>query len=275
MTVADRLLDLRSRIDPSSDRLRRILGPLYRWSLARLGEKRGVLVEMAVRGDRFRLHPTFSGIPWPDIEPSVYELIAARLTPGMIFIDAGAWIGQFTLCAARRVGPDGRVLSFEPDPIARRYLKKHLEWNQAEAITDIFPVALGDHDGESDFFLLGSGLQSSNSIIPEDLVRQDKIKVPIATIDSVVERTGTAPDLIKIDVEGAEARVIRGAAQTIRTHKPWIVCSLHPLWMERIGDSEEDVIKFMRECGYGATYFDQSHELPVGFREVLFQPERA
>ncbi len=118
--------------------------------------------------------------------------------------DVGAHKGYVTLAAARAVGPDGRVVAIEPAGANRALLERHLRWNDVRNVR-LMPVAMGEADGETRIGGPGSSLTFSAG-------RGDEV-VSCRSIGSLVEREGLPPPtVLKIDVEGSEAAVLRGGA---------------------------------------------------------------
>jgi len=143
------------------------------------------------------------------------QLLLRLAKPGDVVIDAGANIGALTVPLARRVGPDGWVLSVEPQRLVHQMLCANVaanglanvvaQWCGLGAAPGVAVVPPLDHSKEQNFG--GIGLRGSGA----------GERVPVATIDSL---DLPACGLIKIDVEGMELDVLRGAAQTIRKHQP-------------------------------------------------------
>lgn len=131
------------------------------------------------------------------------------LQPGMVTIDVGAHHGFYTLLMAHRVGPKGRVIAIEPSPRERRRLKWHVWLNRCRQVR-VEPYALADYEGVTDFFLRQNS--GSNSLAASRLPFIAKVTVRVTTLDTIVIKHKLKQiDLIKIDVEGAELLVLKGA----------------------------------------------------------------
>jgi FkbM family methyltransferase len=142
------------------------------------------------------------------------------LRPGDVFFDVGAWAGPFSLLAARLVEPGGWVYAFEPDPIARGLLERHVAANRVSNIT-ILPYGVTDEAGPA--WLASSRLGDSQSWVDRD---QGIVEIQTVTLAGYCEQHGIHPDVIKIDVEGAEAKVVAGATEVLRGTRA-IVIELH------------------------------------------------
>lgn len=137
---------------------------------------------------------------------------------GMRVYDLGANVGYYTLLASRLVGPRGRVIAVEPLPRNLAYLHRHVALNRL-ANVDIVEAAVADRPGVGRFTETASASENR-------LGAEGTLKVPITTLTALAERFGP-PDVIKIDVEGAEHLVLGGAKELLRGARPTILLSLH------------------------------------------------
>jgi FkbM family methyltransferase len=179
-----------------------------------------------VTGDVLR-EMYLAGIP---CEPLTTAWLVEHLSRGAVFVDAGANVGYYTLLAARLVEPDGRVAAFEPNPAMRARLEHHVRLNGADAIVAIDPSALSNATGEVDLFvpsaIAESGLASLRRSPTLDARGATAVRVPAQRLDDWLDATALLPiDIMKIDVEGAEAAVLAGMARLLATVPPrHIVC---------------------------------------------------
>ena len=128
--------------------------------------------------------------------------LAAVSRPGDTFWDVGAHKGFITLAASDMVGPGGEVIAVEPSATNLRFLRRHLAWNRAGNVS-VLPVAVGDTPGEAAFGGTGSSIAFSLGQGPE--------RVEVTTVERLASARGLRrPNVLKIDVEGAEAAVLRG-----------------------------------------------------------------
>jgi FkbM family methyltransferase len=160
------------------------------------------------------------------LEPSVQEALRRHVSPGSTVYDVGANIGFFTLVAARLAGPSGAVEAFEPLPDAVAGLQRHVAMNDARTVT-VHEAAVGAHSGRAQLMAVQEGSWSHLAQRGRHPDTQDVLEVAIVTIDDLVAAGRRAPDVVKIDVEGAEIDVLEGMAKTIRAHSPVIICELH------------------------------------------------
>mgnify|MGYP000889151875 FL=1 len=205
-------------------------------SMTRRMKSRGGVIQRGV-GRGLRFDPGGGNLEYllGTAEPAVQDVMSALVRPGMVVFDVGANVGFLTLIAARLVGPSGRVVAFEPWPAASRILSTNLRAN-GMAWVSVVPLALFDQDGPMAFVgqeatTLG---RLATTLPPSSSSDNASQQVDAARLDTWIAHEGAVPnvnlrppDLVKIDVEGAEAAVLRGARQTIRSHQPTLLIELH------------------------------------------------
>jgi len=182
--------------------------------------------------------PYFYGAPY---EPPVTDAIVKTLRAGDVFVDVGANIGYFAVLAAAVVGDAGRVIAFEPHEAARDALGETVRRNRAAATVEIAPFALAEADGHASLFVedavsAHSTLEPALSPMRHVATFRAAGAVRVTTFDGWM---AARPDLagrvrcVKIDVEGAEARVVAGMTAALRRPGLTILC-------ETTIDSEAD-----------------------------------
>lgn len=158
-------------------------------------------------GCRWSLVSSGRGYASGTFEADRVAAIIELLRPGDRFWDIGAHKGYITLAAAHAIGPIGQVLALEPSVVNRVLLERHIRWNHADNIR-VLPVAVSDADGQARFG--GSG-----SSITFRLGHGDET-VDMRTIRSLIETDRhDPPDVLKIDAEGSEARILRGGMECL------------------------------------------------------------
>jgi len=181
-----------------------------------------------VAGERLLLRYPLSHFD-PEPEAPVLDAFARALRPGMLVFDIGANAGIYTLVAARL---GARVVAFEPSRAAAALLREHLALNRLEA--GIEEVVVTDVDSEITFYEQGAANTSSISEASArtgELLLADPVvatKRPAVTLDSYCARTDLWPDLVKLDVEGAEARALVGAGEWLGRHSGLLLVEVHP-----------------------------------------------
>jgi FkbM family methyltransferase len=157
------------------------------------------------------------------VEPEIQSILERELGPGDVFVDAGASIGFFSLLAARIVGPSGRAIAFEPQPVAAASVRTNVELNGFENVT-VVEAALSNARGTA--MLRGVGTATAHLTTAGEAIgglRVDRISLD----DFLAERPAIVPDLVKIDVEGHEASVLAGMQTTLAEDRPTLVVELH------------------------------------------------
>jgi FkbM family methyltransferase len=151
------------------------------------------------------------------------------LRPGQMFFDVGANVGYYTVLGSRLVGVSGSVLAFEPVLRNLFCLHRHLILNHCQNASVVAAACSNAFTLAS--FSAGSNFATGHLEAPGGLQsRLDSGRwnlVPTVTVDSVANRIGASPDVIKIDVEGAELDVLRGAEAVLKTKHPRIFLSIH------------------------------------------------
>lgn len=149
-------------------------------------------------------------------EQGTMHVLSACLRPGDVFVDAGASVGQMSFHAARRVGPNGRVLAFEPAPERYEDLVTGIEIN---ALDNVVPLRAGLAAASGEKLLCMRGSPS--------MADQDRGGIPatVMRLDDVLAAHGISRvRFVKIDVEGLEPDVLLGAARLLASPEPPIVC---------------------------------------------------
>lgn len=174
-------------------------------------------------------------------EPDTYSFIRSALRPGMTVIDCGANLGFYTLLASVTVGPLGRVFSFEPTPQIFARLLGHIDANQLTNVSAM-PLALSDVNGEAHLWEMRSVNHGMNTLIDGYDDGVDLGVRPVARLDDTLP--GIHADLVKVDVEGSELNLLRGAVRTIATAT--LIVELSRPTMRPFGYEPEDVLTFLR-----------------------------
>jgi FkbM family methyltransferase len=209
----------------------------------------------------------FAHMPY---EPGATGLVLGALGAGDIFVDVGANSGYFTVLAALRVGDGGRVFAFEPNPATRRQLEHHVAINGVAGRVSISDVALAGAD-QDEGRLFVSRWRDNDGIAsltpaPETVARgglhpDHAIAVRVRTFDTWM-RSAALPriDLMKIDVEGAEAQVLAGMADTLSRVPPRRIICETPVASEAVAT--------LTRRGYRMSMLD---EIPGGIPNLCFE----
>jgi FkbM family methyltransferase len=198
-------------------------------------------------------------------EPNEFAFLDRVLKPGMTFVDAGANEGVYAVFAASRVGAAGAVWAFEPSAREVARLKFNLELNSLPA--RVFPMALADSAGTAELTLGGYEHEPHNTLgafAYEGIEAAGKQLVDVRRLDEVVAAERPARiDVIKMDVEGAETRLLRGAAAAIEKFQPILLFEVSEASLQNQGSSREELLALVRSYGYSLYVFDRATGLPV------------
>jgi FkbM family methyltransferase len=168
-------------------------------------------------------------------EPVFYGAMTEIVREGMTVFDIGAHIGIFSLGVAKRIGPIGKVYAFEPCPETAGILERHVIFNQWQDRVSVVRAVTSDLNETVSFYVNGISMSASMGRENVEVLSADRpadgahrIDVESVTLDRFCAERNVRPDLFKIDVEGAELRVLRGAKTLLLTARPSILCEVHP-----------------------------------------------
>jgi FkbM family methyltransferase len=184
-------------------------------------------------------------------EPHLTAVFERFCRPGMTVVDVGANLGYFTVLASRLVGPAGRVVAVEPNSDNCRLLLSSLR-AQGIANVDLLPVAC---DAATGWAYYSSHVGSNGGLIDDrDLLARPGVVVPTFRLDDLVQGP---VGLLKLDVEGAEGRVVRGATALIERDRPIVTSELKQEMLERVSDlSLAEYLGYFEQLGYRAIMLD-------------------
>ena len=199
-------------------------------------------------------------------EPETRDFILRFLKTGMVFLDIGAHLGEFTLYAATKVGLTGQVHAFEPHPEVCEILRQNVALNALQGVK-VSQAAVSDIDGSVGLAIFAD---SSVSFIwsKKDQVTTPMraIQVPSTTLDTYWKGNGKKVDLIKVDVEGAELLVLKGSQSLLckeSTEAPVILFEYLPSNMATFGYKPQDLFTFLHDHGYSICEYRSNKGLSV------------
>lgn len=186
------------------------------------------------------------------IDPNEFSFLADFLKEGMTFLDVGANEGFYSVFAAHRVGSRGRVIAFEPSERELRRLTANVELNQLRTVT-IEPVGLFDRDCRKTLRICEYGHEGQNTIggFAYDVTELESQAVVLRSLDGYVrEHQLDRVDFIKIDVEGAEERVLRGAGESLARFRPVLMLEMNERSLQFQGSCCHAIAEFLEAAGY-------------------------
>jgi FkbM family methyltransferase len=177
-----------------------------------------------------------------DLDRKVSALFERVVRPGDVVIDVGANIGITTLRLASLVGERGKVHAFEPNADLIRQLKAMLDRNAMRQV-ELHPFALSDKDGQASLSVPAGNMGAASMV-------EGRIAAPVATMPAELRRLDAALGdlkslrLIKIDVEGAEHKVIAGGRRTIERLRPVVIFEAN------VGAEREETFRYFKRIDY-------------------------
>lgn len=217
------------------------------WMQVEGGAVRGLWLELNPRTGQLYL----SG----EAEPLVQEILVKWLRPGMVFYDLGANIGLFSLLAARIVGENGRVFSFEPDAEVAARLRRNIGRNNFANVT-VVEAGLWSSSGNVQFVAADSSSPDRGTGRFIDGESPNSTPARCVSLDDFIAGA-PPPDAIKCDIEGAEIEALRGAEKLLRAGRPWVLCETHS------ESNDRTARELLGNLGYNVESVDSSHILAL------------
>lgn len=177
-----------------------------------------ILVEIS--GIKIYINMRSGAVAKSIIQKGIYErgttkLFIKNTKKGAIFVDIGAYCGYYSLIAAKLVGEEGKVFAFEPHPDNYKMLIRTISFNK---LNNIVPInkAVSDKTGKTKLFLDTCG---QHTIIYNNVLRKKYLEVETINLDRFFEENKISPDIIKMDIEGAELLALKGMQRTLKESK--------------------------------------------------------
>lgn len=205
----------------------------------------------------------------------IIALLKRIMCPGMVFVDAGANIGEITLVAAKRTGKSGKVISFEPVNSIAEALEENVARNSLDQVTvarmglsdanTTAPIyaSCGQSDAQEENLGLGTLYGGNSEAIPLQIIE-------LITLDSYLKQYPVPQvDIIKIDIEGAELPCLKGSENTLKYHKPLLIIEIQEQSSAAAGYSETDILDYLSPLGYTFQVIGRNGDLhPLDTRKL-------
>jgi FkbM family methyltransferase len=225
-------------------------------------------------GWRVRCHPAAYDFAYhaqrddPE-QVSEFDGFVRLCRPGMVLFDVGAHFGLFSLAALHYGGARARALALDPSPTAERMLKIQARLNGVGARMEVVRAAAGENEGWRE--MIATGVNGAGYFVPPaDHAGREVSRAREVTLDSLARERGLTPTHVKVDVEGAEAAVLRGAAGLLACEAPPLLfVELHNEIVSDAGGEPRETTSLLRRFGY--EIFSTEME-PVGDEHVLSVP---
>lgn len=217
-----------------------------------------------------------------EADDDVRGALLARVPRDAVVFDVGANVGWWTVPLARHLAAGGgRVIAFEPVPANRARLEWAIAANAVQQSVQVAPVALGDAPGELGMWLkseeTGAGSGTAALVTGDG---EAHLRVPVVTLDAWAAEQGiTRCELMKLDIEGAELMMLRGAERFIAATRPLIFGEFEAYWLSTFGSSFLDVAAWAERMSYVMLRWDPARKefmpldsVSVGIQDVLLVP---
>jgi FkbM family methyltransferase len=190
-----------------------------------------------------------------EYEPVTTKLLESILEEGMTFVDVGAHVGLFTVPSAVWVGKSGKVIAFEPHPDNYEMLVQNISANGYAEVVEANQSAVSD---ETDSVHLHMSTFNTGDHQLFHHGGRNTIKVPCTTLDAYID-AGISVDVIKMDVQGAEAAAFRGMRRVLQdNHSIKVIWELSPAQLKDAGSSAKEVLLWLEELGFAMTIVDDA-----------------
>ena len=189
-------------------------------------------------------------------EKTEVELFRQILKESMNVVDIGAHIGYYTLIAGRRVGPSGKVFSYEPEKLNFSFLKRNIDLNKLNNV-QIHNHGIADISDKRTLYL--DNHNRGHNSLANDKKKRSTVEISLETLDNALDKYGSPKiDIIKMDIEGAEVLALAGMKKTIaRNPKIIIFTEFYPKAIERLGHSPMAFLKELITLGFSLSVINE------------------
>lgn len=205
-------------------------------------------IKRNISGVEIRMPPQFSRYYPVDYERHTVDFINRSCKPGDTVFDLGAHMGLLSVAMARCVAaaPGGRVFAFEPSPFTNKLLQRMVRINRLQKTIEVHAEAVSGSSGFAVLYHTDSQTSNANSLIAS-ISASGRVPVKTINLDDFAESRALKPSVIKIDVEGAEMEVLKGAARIIQQSRPAMWLALHPTVLGTSGTTLREVWGLLQE----------------------------
>jgi len=197
--------------------------------------------------------------------------------PGSVVFDVGCSYGLLTCLLARMVGPEGRVHAFEANGAVVEWARRIIDLNCPPGQVPLVHACAGERSGGSARFFSVPGAASVASTRNPEIrhfhAEAVAAEVPLLALDDYCRDLGGAPGCLKIDVEGSECLVLRGASRLLEEARPAMVIETHGLEIEGIGGSLTELLEILTRHSYRLTDLIQERSTTAGEYALRYQKE--
>ena len=192
-------------------------------------------------------------------ESAIQDAMGKELKSARLFFDVGANIGIFTLLAMRVMPPGGRAVAFEPHPETAQDMRLQLQANDLTDRVTVVEAAAGDRCGSIEMDVDANSVMVRLATL-SSATRKKTLRVKLTTIDEQARLLGELPDIMKVDVEGAEILTLKGADRVLGERKPVLFVEVHT------PEIAEELYPLLE--GYGYSFFELTGQ-PINDRRYV------
>ncbi|NQT06171.1 MAG: FkbM family methyltransferase [Candidatus Omnitrophica bacterium] len=235
--------------------MRRLIKKIYQF-LFKPFFKKGLNIKIGNRGpfrmDYIFAFSRFDRIGTGNHNPGFSKWLEACRGKRRVF-DIGAHIGLYSLPASREIAGDGYIYAFEPSKANREYLEKHMRFNGIDNVR-IYPFLIGERSEDNVSFY--ENLNEPDDMNAAKVIKNHKMYNKVyrkqVSLDDFCRDENIIPEVIKIDVEGAEIEVLKGAEKMLKKNRPVLFLSVHPKRLSALGSSIDKLTELVHSIGYKA-----------------------
>ena len=215
----------------------------------------GTPVEVDAYGFRLMIDPSdrqvsLSLLLHGKYEPEETSLFDRTLRPGMVVVDVGANLGIYTLLAGRGVGPAGRVVAIEPDPTTFELLAANVARNAMSNVS-LLRCAVAAEPGTMSLYRVPGHPALASLSRSNARSTAERVDVEVTTLDAALSELGIERiNVLKLDAQGAEIDILRGARETISRARPTMFVEYWPAGLSGMGHEPEELLAQFDEWGY-------------------------
>lgn len=185
------------------------------------------------------------------------------INPSETIFEIGTWIGPYSVILSKYIAPHGRLIGFEPDPVAFRQCVLNLNLN---SVTNAFvlPLAISDSVGTVELFTNRIFGNSGSSIVNRGFATgqmAEKIQVPAVSLDGIVQSLSVHPTTVKLDIEGAEHLALHGGVRTISKENVKVLVEIHSDYLKAQGKSANFVLRQLADMGKTIYFLEDDQQI--------------
>ena len=201
---------------------------------------------------------------------ALQRVVKGLLPPGGVLVDIGANVGFFSLLGATVVGPSGRVFAVEPYPPNFSILQEHIALNHFTNV-HAHPIAVSDQPGSLRLYAPPPDAHREFNVSIVNSPSAAAFDVPAKTLDQCLAEWGVSSiDLMKVDVEGAEAKVLGGGGQALKEGiVKNLACEINGGYLRALGSSQRELVEQIKSYGFQCARLHGGRAVPLERDPVL------